>query len=448
MSWGSPFAAVWNAATDTAKTVAYAAAQTATSAYDYTATKAVQAYDYTKDKAVAGYEFTKDKSVQGYEYAKEKAAQGAVFAKDKAIQGYQGAKRAVAASAEALSDGVKRVAIEARYAQAVGPAAAAKRAYEKAKLGLGLGPAGGAVQKCPFLTSKCASLSEALKKAVLSENAYNVQPTQKDDDELARQTGYRRLDPERDQATLSKLLETDRPDKVLQPSDSDFRASIYERTVNGRVEYVVAFRGTQTGNDWIENGLQGAGQLGAGQTKPSPNRSYDRAKELAKSVSKNGRADGATVSFTGHSLGGGMASAAAAVTGDSATTYNAAGLHANTVGGRYPEPAPQVDAYFTPTDILNGAQDNRPIVLGGVVALASQFPLIGPAFATRIAGWLGSSELQGKPVAPKAYGTRHALPFPQGAKPPELSVDGIADGHNMPRVIAGIKEEQRIAGCP
>ena len=40
--------------------------------------------------------------------------------------------------------------------------------------------------------------------------------------------------------------------------------------------------------------------------------------------------------FTEHSLGGGIASAAAIVTSSSATVFNAAGVHINTLGGVSP----------------------------------------------------------------------------------------------------------------
>ena len=42
---------------------------------------------------------------------------------------------------------------------------------------------------------------------------------------------------------------------------------------------------------------------------------------------------GGNVHFVGHSLGGGLAAASAITTGGSATVFNAAGVHSNTVGG-------------------------------------------------------------------------------------------------------------------
>ena len=81
---------------------------------------------------------------------------------------------------------------------------------------------------------------------------------------------------------------------------------------------VLSFRGSVTQEDWTNNALQGLGQ-------EAPH--YSRAMELATAVN---RTTGGEFEVTGHSLGGGLASAAAAVTGVDATLFNAAGLHAST----------------------------------------------------------------------------------------------------------------------
>lgn len=107
----------------------------------------------------------------------------------------------------------------------------------------------------------------------------------------------------------------------LAPGDSSFRAQIYK--VDPEVgpmppEYIMAFRGTVTKEDWLEtNGPQGLGR----ETK-----SYNRAMELARKMARTEL----FVEFTGHSLGGGLASAAAVITDRRAFTQNSAGLHANT----------------------------------------------------------------------------------------------------------------------
>lgn len=399
MSWGAPFAAVWNAATDTAKETAQAAAQTAKSAYDYTARKAVQAYEYTKAKAIEGAIYVRDKAVQGAIYAKDKAIEGAIYAKDKAVQGYGLAKDA----AGAVARGVGRGAIEARYYQALGPAGVAKLAYDKVRDALGMNEAGSSVANCPACAAKCAKLQEALNKAEIAEDTYN-----EDGESKGITGGYQRLDPVKDAKELKSLGIVD-PKEQLAPDETDFRARIYKRVVAGKTEYVVGYRGTAPREGLMNNLKPGANvredvTQALGLNGPDDSSAYDRAIKLATTVSRNAAKNGATVSYTGHSLGGGMASAAAAQSGNPATSFNAAGLHPNTVGGLIPDDGGEVEAIFTPTDPLSLIQDNTGL--------------------------------------PKAHGKRHVVPFPDDGE-----VQNAKDTHGMRLVMEGIKQEQRDAKC-
>ena len=397
MGWGTPFASVWSAATDTAKEAAQAAAQTAKSAYDYTAKKAVQAYEYSKTKVIEGAQYAKAKAIEGAIYAKNKAIEGAVYAKNTAIEGYHLAKDVAGAAAQ----GVVRAGIEARYLQALGPVEIAKRAYEKARESLGMNEAGSSVEACPKCAAKCAKLQDALEKAELAEAAYN-----ETGGDIA---GYERLDPIEHAAEFERLGLFN-AQEVLSPDESDFRAQIYKRKgINGQVEYVVSFRGTQPREGLLENLKSGANvrddiTQAFGLNDQNDDSAYGRAVQLAKIVSANANRRGASISFTGHSLGGGMASAAAAATGNPATTYNAAGLHPNTVGARIKGGAGEVEAIFSPSDPLSFVQDNSDL--------------------------------------PKAFGKRHVVPFPDGEK-----VESARDTHSMRLVRLGIQQEQRDAGC-
>lgn len=60
---------------------------------------------------------------------------------------------------------------------------------------------------------------------------------------------------------------------------------------------------------------------------------------------------GGNVHFTGHSLGGGIAAAAAIVTGGNATIFNAAGVHSNTLRGYAPSNG-SVTYYYSSFDVL------------------------------------------------------------------------------------------------
>ncbi|MFK7886391.1 MAG: hypothetical protein AB8G16_05940 [Gammaproteobacteria bacterium] len=125
-----------------------------------------------------------------------------------------------------------------------------------------------------------------------------------------------------DPATLARYGLTQ---ESLAPANSGFRAELYipDPAIHGAdAEPVLAFKGTTatSAEDWSNNFGQGTG----GQTDY-----YDRAMNVALRVD---RATDGEFEITGHSLGGGMASAASAVTGAEANTFNSAGLHPNTAG--------------------------------------------------------------------------------------------------------------------
>ena len=195
-----------------------------------------------------------------------------------------------------------------------------------------------------YVNPACAALAHAKDMAMLSAHTY--------DTNAPLPPGYQYLDPNnpQDRQTLAGL--------GVKPSDltssnSSFSAQIFTKTGTNPPQYVTAFRGTQDGND-VKNDLQ----QGVGADSDE----YKRAISLANIVHQG---SGGTDSYTGHSLGGGEASAAAASTGQPGTTFNAAGLSAQTVGGYPANPAP-VDAYYTKGEPLSAAQDNRGGVLAGL----------------------------------------------------------------------------------
>jgi Ca2+-binding RTX toxin-like protein len=118
-----------------------------------------------------------------------------------------------------------------------------------------------------------------------------------------------------------------------------FEAAAYRKVVNGQVEIVISFAGTYPTSllDWQNNALLASGQIGSSQL-------IDAAIYYQNIKNTN---PGATISFTGHSLGGGLASLMAvffnkrAVTFDqapfvaSATMENAALMAAFLLGNGY-----------------------------------------------------------------------------------------------------------------
>lgn len=271
------------------------------------------------------------------------------------------------------------------------------------------------------VSPECAKLADARDQAMLASDAYNPGK--------AVPAGYQHIDP-KSEAGRRELAGLGVDPSALEPRDSDFRASIYK---HGN-DYVVSYRGTQTGADWIQNAKQGLG---------FESDHYNRAKLLAKDVQIGAGAQGGNVRFTGHSLGGGMASAAALSTNRRATTFNSAGLHAHTVASSSAKPP--VDAYYVPGEALSGLQDNRGAILSGLTgALTAVSPFLGAAAA----GWLLGSQAGGAPTLPVAYGQRHRLP---DAAPPGKSwtdQHNPVDKHGMDWVLHGIDTERAQKGCP
>lgn len=141
----------------------------------------------------------------------------------------------------------------------------------------------------------------------------------------------------------------------LSPPDTDFRAAVFQRQeppfkLPEEAGYVVIFKGTSPGSveDWQNNFRQG-------MDADSPY--YKRAVIIGKRVAAAvGDPANPRVSFAGHSLGGGLASAAAQASGLPANTFNAAGLHPATMA-RYHVSARDTDtyAYHVPGDPLTEA---------------------------------------------------------------------------------------------
>jgi len=222
----------------------------------------------------------------------------------------------------------------------------------------------------PARSDNVVDLDAARTHLALSADVYNDTPSPPD--------GWRVAGPD----DLDRLRLT--PD-LLERADSEFRARVYVSDEGGQTRYIVAFRGSQAGEDWLNNGQQALGLS---------SEHYDKALRIGQRLA----AVEADVTLTGHSLGGGMASAASLASGHDADTFNASGLHATTIesaqaGGR---PTPDIDAFYLKGDPLSLLQDGGDrIILGGLGAL-----LLGP-LGGAVGGWIGD--------APEAVGDRIAL---------------------------------------
>ena len=145
---------------------------------------------------------------------------------------------------------------------------------------------------CPIaVTSTCAELEYYLELAYISQCAYAPSP-----------------------CNVNGWEELSAADLGLDPSyfeQGNFRAVIYRNSTTG--EIVVAFRGTAVAADFVDDAMQFGGHHSD---------SYRAAVELGERLAFAG----IDVTFTGHSLGGGLATAAALAGGQDAIGFNSASL--------------------------------------------------------------------------------------------------------------------------
>ena len=174
----------------------------------------------------------------------------------------------------------------------------------------------------------------------------------------------------------------------IDPSELDtangMQATIYQ---NADGKYVLAFRGTELDREFSKDGW--ADLQGATGASDQVHEAIDLSIKLARAVGRE------NVDFTGHSLGGELASAAALATGGNAVTFNAAGLsdtnqaiargHCIDAFGfdaQAPADGSNVKAYSFQLDPLNAAQD-----------YVHNTPILGPDDT----------------YVPRAYGERHVV---------------------------------------
>jgi hypothetical protein len=126
-----------------------------------------------------------------------------------------------------------------------------------------------------------------------------------------------------------------------------FKAIKYQDYISGEDQHVLAFGGTDDKWDWGNNFAQGWGLL--------PDQ-YNEAIAIGKQFNGDGMKGHLVV--TGHSLGGGLASAAALAGGFPADTFNAAWLHTATRARLGPDGNDgAIRAYCVDYDILTALQE-------------------------------------------------------------------------------------------
>lgn len=207
-------------------------------------------------------------------------------------------------------------------------------------------------------TERLARNNVAVERARLSEHVYHSleKPPRPEP------PGWHMLNPQ-------ELARKGITPAMLNDPKSGFKAALYQSGFERPPKLVVAYAGTETGPDWATNLQQGIGL----ETKQ-----YNSAMNLAQKVVKTNKLS--EVDITGHSLGGGLASAAVAVTGAKGYTFNAAGLHPYTVAREPYNILPKevldrgqlIDAFHSTADPLTNLQSGlgalqSPGTLGGLV---------------------------------------------------------------------------------
>ena len=252
---------------------------------------------------------------------------------------------------------------------------------------------------------------------------YNGKPREGEagrDADYARlaQAAYENGDPIPD--GWRKISDDELAELGIDPSELDtkygMQATVYQ---NADGKYVLAFRGTELDR---EPGKDLSNDIAGGAfTSFQVNEAINVSTKLAKAVGPE------NLDFTGHSLGGELASVAAIATGGQAVTFNAAGVSVTSealargncltnFGTQSPFDGSNVKAYSYELDPLNNAQDKwqtiadnpwRPHIL--------PYPL--------------------EPmVMPRAYGERHIISASEGASPS----DGIKYNHNVERMYGAL----------
>ncbi|MFN7725439.1 MAG: hypothetical protein ACK5QH_10240, partial [Rubrivivax sp.] len=256
-------------------------------------------------------------------------------------------------------------------------------------------------------TTRFAENINSVEKAQLAANVYTP--------EAGPPEGWKNISKDADALRKYGLEPSD-----LEVPDSQFRAQMYEpidSVFGGDLKPVVSFKGTTptSGQDWVNN-------LRQGLNMHSPY--YEKAVAIGSKLDLQG----ASVEITGHSLGGGMASAASRASGLSATTFNSAGLHPSTVakyGGVLQDS--QIMAYQVDGEVLTGIQEQG--IKGTLAAAGAGFLAGGPVGA--LVGGLAKVGLSAG--MHDAVGDRRPLPS-SGGNP--------VARHGMDQVIAGIESQK------
>ena len=198
-----------------------------------------------------------------------------------------------------------------------------------------------------------------------------------------------------------KISDDELAELGIDPSELDtkygMQATVYQ---NADGKYVLAFRGTELDR---EPGKDLGNDIAGGAfTSFQVNEAINVSTKLAKAVGPE------NLDFTGHSLGGELASVAAIATGGQAVTFNAAGVSVTSEA-------------LARANCLNNFGFNAQAPMDGSNVKAYSFALDPLSYAQDIArdGLFGRMDL----IAPRAYGERHVVPMNSDMKSSANPID-------------------------
>lgn len=167
-------------------------------------------------------------------------------------------------------------------------------------------------------------------------------------------------------------------------NDGSFSSTLFYNQDTG--EYILAFRGTDNLGDWKDNFLQASGEA-----TPQYKKAVVLARELEQVLPT------AALAFTGHSLGGGLATAAALSIDAPATVFNPAALHPDTAAALtldYAAAQTLVDVTTVDGDLLTSIQQSGSQFTSNQSPVAGRFPAPGKhtVLAAPSDDWIGEKK--------------------------------------------------------
>ncbi|BCR03025.1 hypothetical protein DESUT3_00940 [Desulfuromonas versatilis] len=275
-------------------------------------------------------------------------------------------------------------------------------------------------EKLQAATDRLDLNNRAVERARLADDVYNA-PGEKEPP-----IGWKRSSNNPDD--LPESLK----DAVWEDPDSGFRAAFYESDIDG--SKVLAFRGTADKAGWKNNLAQGLGFESV---------QYERSIMLASDI-ENAYPNGFEIS--GHSLGGGLTSAASIVTGAKGFSFNAAGLHPNTIkdyGLTRSAGEKLIDTYQVRGEVLTSAQS--PLVNAFATPLGTGVRYLRQANPVSLyKAATGAKSLNLQPVwVYDAVGETHELPaVDENGQSQSIFKAGPVTRHGMENVINGIEKQK------